>query len=118
MYVGNRVRLQRMKLGMSQSKLGDALGVTFQQVQKYEKGANRISASRLQDVSRILQVTVTYFFEGGPSHVKVKDSSPSTYVFEFASTSEGLALAKAFTEIKNGKLRHQIVKFVTEIVGD
>ena len=65
-HVGARVRLRRLMLGMSQEKLGDALGVTFQQLQKYEKGANRISASRLQHMSQILQVPVSFFFEGAP----------------------------------------------------
>jgi transcriptional regulator with XRE-family HTH domain len=66
-HVGSRVRMRRMMLGMSQEKLGDALGLTFQQVQKYEKGANRIGASRLQQISQILQVPVSFFFEGAPS---------------------------------------------------
>ena len=66
-HVGSRVRMRRMMLGMSQEKLGDALGLTFQQVQKYEKGTNRIGASRLQQISHILQVPVSFFFEGAPS---------------------------------------------------
>ena len=65
-HVGSRVRMRRMMLSMSQEKLGDALGVTFQQVQKYEKGANRIGASRLHHIARILQVPVAFFFEGAP----------------------------------------------------
>jgi DNA-binding XRE family transcriptional regulator len=65
-HVGSRVRMRRMMLGMSQEKLGDGLGLTFQQVQKYEKGANRIGASRLQHISHILQVPVPFFFEGAP----------------------------------------------------
>ena len=65
-HVGSRVRMRRMMLGMSQEKLGDALALTFQQVQKYEKGTNRIGASRLQQISQILQVPVAFFFEGAP----------------------------------------------------
>src|ERR1700749_4595042 len=65
-HVGARVRMRRMMLGMSQEKLGDSLGLTFQQVQKYEKGTNRIGASRLQQISQILQVPVSFFFEGAP----------------------------------------------------
>ena len=65
-HVGSRVRMRRMMLSMSQEKLGDALGLTFQQVQKYEKGSNRIGASRLQQISLILQVPVSFFFEGAP----------------------------------------------------
>src|SRR4030081_864162 len=66
-HVGSRVRMRRMMLSMSQEKLGDALGLTFQQVQKYEKGTNRIGASRLQQISNILQVPVAFFFEGAPN---------------------------------------------------
>jgi transcriptional regulator with XRE-family HTH domain len=66
-HVGRRVRMRRMMLAMSQLKLGDALGLIFQQVQKYEKGTNRIGASRLQQISHILQVPVTFFFEGAPT---------------------------------------------------
>src|SRR3982074_2500536 len=65
-HVGSRVRMRRMMLSMSQTDLGDALGLTFQQVQKYEKGTNRVGASRLQHISQILQVPVAFFFEGAP----------------------------------------------------
>jgi len=65
-HVGSRVRMRRMMLSMSQEKLGDALGLTFQQVQKYEKGTNRVGASRLQQIAQILQVPVSFFFEGAP----------------------------------------------------
>ena len=118
-HVGSRVRVRRLQLGMSQQKLGDALGVTFQQVQKYEKGTNRISASRLQHLSRIMQVAVAYFFEGTPGQSKANGNAPSSaYVFDFVATTDGLTLAKAFTQIKNAKLRHHIVKLVNEIAGD
>src|ERR1700747_1868720 len=66
-YVGSRVRMSRSMLGMSQEKLGDALGLTFQQIQKYEKGSNRVGASRIQQISEILQVPVSFLFEGGPT---------------------------------------------------
>src|SRR5215218_5295466 len=66
-YVGSRVRMRRIMLGMSQEKLGEALGLTFQQVQKYEKGTNRVGASRLQKISEIFQVQVSFLFDGGPS---------------------------------------------------
>lgn len=105
-------------LGMSQEKLGAALGLTFQQVQKYEKGTNRIGASRLQHVSRILQVPIEYFFEGTPGQQKAKGNAPSsTYVSDFLATTDGLALAKAFTKIKHAKIRHHVVKLVNEIAG-
>src|SRR6202142_3026408 len=112
-HVGSRVRMRRMMLSMSQEKLGDALGITFQQVQKYEKGTNRIGASRLQHVSGILQVPIAYFFEGTPGQMKAKGNAPSsTYVSDFIATTDGLTLAKAFTQIKSVNVRHQIVKLV------
>jgi transcriptional regulator with XRE-family HTH domain len=121
-HVGSRVRMRRMMLGMSQEKLGDSLGITFQQVQKYEKGTNRISASRLLHMSHILQVSVPFFFEGAP-HVpgqpKANGPAPSpVYVTDFLASSIGLALTKAFTKIKKPKLRRRIVDLVEEIAGD
>ena len=119
-HVGSRVRMRRMMLGMSQEKLGDALNLTFQQVQKYEKGTNRIGASRLQHIAQILQVPVSFFFEGGPaaegSRGASELASPS-YVSDFLATRDGLALAKAFVAIKDKKLRRCIVALVEEIVG-
>jgi transcriptional regulator with XRE-family HTH domain len=121
-HVGSRVRMRRMMLGMSQEKLGDALGVTFQQVQKNEKGINRIGASRLQQLSSILQVPVPFFFEGAPhapGQHKSAGSAPSpAYVSDFLATSDGLALTRAFTRIGDAKLRRCIVNLVEEIAGD
>ena len=121
-HVGGRVRMRRMMLGMSQGKLGDALGLTFQQVQKYEKGTNRISASRLQQSAHVLQVPVTFFFEGAPhqpGQPKRLGEAPSpAYVSEFLATRDGLALTKAFMRIKEPKLRRGIVDLVKEIAGD
>jgi transcriptional regulator with XRE-family HTH domain len=123
-HVGARVRMRRMMLGMSQEKLGDALGLTFQQVQKYEKGANRIGASRLQQIAHILQVPVSFFFEGAPSvpgQVPAEGfaEAPSpAYVSDFLATSDGLALTKAFMRIKDPKLRRRIVDLVEQMVGD
>ncbi len=122
-HVGSRVRMRRMMLSMSQEKLGGALGLTFQQVQKYEKGTNRIGASRLQQISHILQVPVAFFFEGAPSFHPQSEGdgmaeAPSpTYVSDFLATSDGLALTKAFMEIKEPKLRRRIVDLVEEIAG-
>src|SRR5436305_6077867 len=122
-HVASRVRMRRMMLGMSQEKLGDALGLTFQQVQKYEKGANRIGASRLQQIAHILQVPVSFFFEGAPNVPgQVTDGlseAPSpAYVSDFLATSDGLALTKAFMGIKDAKLRRRIVDLVEQIAGD
>jgi transcriptional regulator with XRE-family HTH domain len=121
-HVGARVRMRRMMLGMSQEKLGDALGLTFQQVQKYVKGANRIGASRLQQIAQILQVPVSFFFEGAPSApgqpVDGLAEAPSpAYVSDFLATSDGLALTKAFMGIKDAKLRRRIVDLVEQIAG-
>lgn len=120
-HVGSRVRMRRMMLSMSQEKLGDALGLTFQQVQKYEKGTNRIGASRLQQISNILQVPVAFFFEGAPTlqpHGDGFKEAPSpAFVSDFLATSEGLALTKAFMRIKETKLRRRIVDLVEEIAG-
>src|ERR1700738_988025 len=105
-HVGSRVRMRRMMLSMSQEKLGDALGLTFQQVQKYEKGTNRISASRLQQISHILQVPVEFFFEEAPNvpgtTAQVTGKAPSpAYLMDFLATSEGLRLIKTFLRIKS-----------------
>lgn len=117
-HVGRRVRMRRMMLGMSQEKLGDALDLTFQQVQKYEKGTNRISASRLQHISQILQLPVPFFFEDAPGQIRAKGDAPSpAYVSDFLATKDGLALTKAFMQIKNAKLRRDIVNLVEEIAG-
>jgi transcriptional regulator with XRE-family HTH domain len=118
-HVGSRVRMRRMMLSMSQEKLGDALGLTFQQVQKYEKGTNRIGASRLQQISQILQVPVAFFFEGvpilNPQPDGTEEAPSPTYVSEFLATSDGLALTKAFMRIKEPRLRRRIVDLVEEI---
>jgi len=119
-HVGSRVRMRRMMLGMSQEKLGNALGLTFQQVQKYEKGTNRIGASRLQQIAQILQVQVAFFFEGAPtvggSRVDGMSEAPSpAYVSDFLATSDGLALTKAFMRIADSKLRRRIVDLVEQI---
>src|ERR1044072_422690 len=115
-YVGSRVRMRLLMLGMSQEKLGDALGLTFQQVQKYEKGANRIGSSRLQQIASILDVSVAFFFEGGPGHVQDGRAAPAVpdYVDDFLASSDGLSLTKAFTQIKDSKLRRRIVDLVEQ----
>ena len=120
-YVGSRVRMRRIMLGMSQEKLGEALGLTFQQVQKYEKGTNRVGAIRLQQISEILQVPVSFLFDGGPTGGVNADgfsegSSPA-YVSDFLATSEGLALTRAFTRITDAKMRRSIVELVEQIAA-
>ena len=120
-YVGSRVRMRRIMLGMSQEKLGEALGLTFQQIQKYEKGTNRVGASRIKQISEILQVPVSFLFEGGPAGIVSgegfsEDASPS-YISDFLATSEGLALTRAFTSIGDAKLRRSIVDLVEQIAA-
>jgi transcriptional regulator with XRE-family HTH domain len=119
-HVGSRVRMRRIMLGMSQEKLGEGLGLTFQQIQKYEKGTNRIGASRIQQISEILQVPVSFLFEGSPgiSAAEHFGTAPSpTYIADFLATAEGLALVRAFTRIPEIKLRRAIVDMV-ELIGD
>ena len=123
-HVGSRVRMRRLMLDMSQTDLGDALGLTFQQVQKYEKGANRVSASRLQHLSQILQVPVPFFFEGAPAPIDLPpaegaaDAASPSFVSDFLATSEGLDLVRAFTCIEDAKLRRAIVRLVDEIAPE
>lgn len=119
-YVGSRVRMRRIMLGMSQEKLGEALGLTFQQIQKYEKGTNRVGASRIQQISEILQVPVSFLFEGGPTSVSGNgfgEGTSPTYVSDFLATSEGLALTRAFTRITDSKLRRSIVDLVEQVAA-
>jgi transcriptional regulator with XRE-family HTH domain len=119
-HAGSRVRMRRMALGMSQEKLGNALGLTFQQVQKYEKGTNRIGASRLQQIAQILEVQVSFFFEGAPAAITIgrHEGAPSpAYVSDFLATSDGLALTKAFMKIGDAKLRRRIVNLVEQMAG-
>jgi len=113
--------MRRIMLGMSQEKLGDALGLTFQQVQKYEKGTNRVGASRLQQISEILQVPVSFLFDGGPSGLvggeNFGEGASPAYISDFLATSEGLALTRAFTRIADSKLRRSIVELVEQIAA-
>ena len=120
--------MRRVMLGMSQEKLGDALGLTFQQVQKYEKGTNRIGASRLQQISKTLDVPPAFFFEGAPSfetspnpqpdHLGFAEDSQTSYVADFLSTPEGLHLNLAFARIQDPKVRKRIVDLVSSLAGE
>ena len=121
-HVGSRVRMRRMMLEMSQEKLGAALGLTFQQVQKYENGTNRMGASRLQQMSDILQVPVEFFFEGAPNASAPHGSDGSALsvaqIDDFISDSNGLRLIGAFMRIDNAAVRRRIVMLVQQIAGD
>jgi transcriptional regulator with XRE-family HTH domain len=117
-HVGGRVRIRRVLTGMSQEKLGEALGLTFQQVQKYEKGTNRIGASRLQQIASILGVAISFFFEGLPAdagRIGTHDDGDTAQVIEFLSTTEGLQLNKAFARIKDPKVRRRVVDLVSTL---
>ena len=121
-HVGSRVRMRRMLAGVSQEKLGDALGLTFQQVQKYEKGSNRISASRLQQIAKMLDVPVSFFFDGAPTGDMptggFSDAASSAYVSDFMSSSEGVQLTKAFVRIKSPKVRRRIIDLVESLAEE
>lgn len=120
-HVGSRIRLRRTMLGMSQEKLGESLGITFQQIQKYEKGTNRVGASRLQNISSILNVPVSFFFEDAPGDQPapgMAEASSSNYVVDFLSSSEGLQLNRAFVKISDPKVRRRIVDLVKTLAAD
>jgi transcriptional regulator with XRE-family HTH domain len=121
-HVGSRVRMRRVLLGMSQEKLAESLGLTFQQVQKYEKGTNRIGASRLQEISNTLQVAPSFFFEGLNGHAPAHDSgfaeeASARSITNFVITAEGLQLNKAFTQITDPKVRRRIIDLVIAVAG-
>ena len=117
-HVGSRVRMRRLMLGISQTKLGEKLGLTFQQVQKYEKGTNRMGSSRLHQTANILKVPVTFFFEDAPGQLKLDGNTPSpNYVSDFLATKDGLTRTKAFTQIKDATLRRVIVDLVGDIAA-
>jgi transcriptional regulator with XRE-family HTH domain len=121
-HVGSRIRLRRTMLGMSQEKLGESLGITFQQIQKYEKGTNRVGASRLQNISSILNVPVSFFFEDAPGEQSgqagMAEASSSNYVVDFLSSSEGLQLNRAFVKISDPKVRRRVVDLVKALAAD
>ncbi len=120
-HVGARVRMRRIMLGFSQEKLADSLGVTFQQVQKYEKGTNRIGASRLQEISKSLQVPPSFFFDGAPatggipSEMGFREEAAAAFVTDFLSTAEGLQLNKAFSRIQDVKVRRRVLELVVSL---
>ena len=120
-HVGTRVRMRRMLIGMSQEKLGEALKITFQQVQKYEKGTNRISASRLQQIANVLGVTVSFLYEGAPTEAEAggfAESATPAYVADFVASHEGLQLMRSFTRIKDPRVRRTIVEHVKALAGE
>ena len=115
-YVGSRVRMRRIMMSMSQERLGEQLGITFQQIQKYEKGSNRIGASRLQEIARALQVPVAFFFEDAPGGAGDQpgfaEGQSASYVTDFLTSSEGVALNRAFARIADTKVRRRVIDLV------
>jgi transcriptional regulator with XRE-family HTH domain len=120
-YVGSRIRLRRTMLGMSQESLGEQLGITFQQIQKYEKGTNRVGASRLQAISTILNVPVSFFFEDQPNQGGPKgfaEDASGAFSLDFIGTAEGLQLNRAFVKISDPKIRRRIIDLVKALGSD
>lgn len=120
-HVGGRIRLRRNMLGMSQERLGESLGITFQQIQKYEKGTNRVGASRLQAIASILEVPVAFFFEdapGKPASEGLAEENSTTYVVDFLSSTEGLQLNRAFVRIADPKVRRKVIDLVKALANE
>ena len=116
-HVGTRIRLRRKTMKMSQEQLGDQLGITFQQVQKYERGTNRVGASRLWKISQVLQVPIQYFYDGLKDGISddLSDNTQSPVIYEFINSSDGIALATAVTQIKNRAVRRQILELARSL---
>jgi Predicted transcriptional regulators len=122
-HVGSRIRLRRNMLGMSQEKLGETLGITFQQVQKYEKGTNRVGASRLQAIADTLGVPVSFMFEDAPGTSTtptggLAESGANNFPLEFCTSTEGLQLNRAFARIQDPKVRRKIIELVKALAAE
>lgn len=121
-HVGGRIRMRRNMMGMSQEKLGESLGITFQQIQKYEKGTNRVGASRLQAISGVLSVPVAYFFEDAPGSegaaLKGFAEEGVNLALDFCSSTEGLQLNRAFVKITDLKVRRKVIELVKALAAE
>ncbi|PHR93819.1 MAG: transcriptional regulator [Robiginitomaculum sp.] len=120
-HVGTRVRLRRQLLKMSQEKLGDQLGVTFQQVQKYERGTNRVGASRLWRMSQVLDVPVSFFYDGlgeGAPTAEFAENDQTPIVYDFINSTDGVSLAMAVSKIKNKAVRRQILELARSLASE
>ena len=122
LHVGARIRMRRKILGVSQERLADDLGLTFQQVQKYERGANRVSASKLYEIARSLQAPISYFFDGLADPLTAQEqyapSGDDRFVHDFLMTSEGLELATIFPKIKRGRVRRKVLDLVRAMADE
>jgi len=120
-HVGSRVRLRRQLLKMSQEKLGDQLGVTFQQVQKYERGANRVGASRLWRIAQVMDVPVSFFYEGLGEEMptaEFAEGDQTPIVYDFINSTDGVSLAMAVSKIKSKGVRRQILELARSLAAD
>lgn len=122
-HVGSRIRLRRNMMGMSQEKLGENLGITFQQIQKYEKGTNRVGASRLQAIASIMGVPVAFFFEDVPGHDAgsnrgFAEEGSTSFAVDFLNSAEGLQLNRAFVKITDPKVRRRIIDLLKSLSSD
>ena len=121
-HVGSRIRFRRNMLGMSQEKLGESLGITFQQIQNYEQGTNRVGASRLQAIASILDVPVSFFFDDAPGQSGAAqgsaEESSTSFVVDFLNSAEGIQLNRAFARISNPVVRRKMIDLVKAIAGD
>jgi transcriptional regulator with XRE-family HTH domain len=113
-HVGLRIRMRRKELGLSQDKLADALGITFQQIQKYERGANRVSASKLWETAKALRAPINYFYEGLPEQGDA--DSPAVDAHAFLLSPEGMELASSFPRISDPRVRRRVVELVRTLV--
>ena len=119
-HVGNRIRMRRQLIGMSQEKLGELLGITFQQVQKYEKGANRISASRLYFTAKILGVPVQFFFDDLPGvegHGGLSEAREEDTILASLMNAEGVSLAKAFRDADSSTKR-KLIATIARVIAE
>jgi transcriptional regulator with XRE-family HTH domain len=118
-HVGLRIRMRRKELGISQERLAEAIGLTFQQVQKYERAANRVSASKLWEMSRALSTNISYFYEGLGDTLEAPGSNlPRESMQDFLLTPEGIELAAIFPKIAKGKVRRKILDLVRAMAGE
>lgn len=125
LHVGTRIRIRRQLMNMTQEKLGENLGVTFQQVQKYERGTNRVGASRLWNISRVLDVPVSFFYDGlendheyDQEYDQVAENKQMPIVYDFINSSDGVAFAKAVSKIKNKAVRRQLLELARSLADD
>lgn len=118
-HVGLRIRMRRKELGISQERLAESIGLTFQQVQKYERAANRVSASKLWEMSRALSTNISYFYEGLGDTLEAPGSNlPRESMQDFLLTPEGIELAAVFPKIAKSRVRRKILDLVRAMAGE